>query len=334
MRHIRNIMAGIMLVAAQQIAGHGIGETTVYYPTLPAPLAAADTLTLALPGAQGGSCLVQARVGLTKVSPMVGESRQWWRVILTDSAGRELSVTPRLLLDDFDSTDRRMAVEIEADGTTLSRTVSGAFSSDPKSFNLISVVCETSSGRVSVSGGCEENHEITTVELGGAFSPVAVHVTANTRAEATMIAGRVSPLPQKALASGWNNETLEQRLASPTASVEGKWTYLDRTNEPDYARPGGRYTLAVVRNSNDTSRFDIVYLGGAEINPDGWEPYMLKGTLTPTPGLENSYTLTWYDATFNVQADENFATLSESPRLLTLDFPLLKATFRFTPLTR
>lgn len=118
------------------------------------------------------------------------------------------------------------------------------------------------------------------------------------------------------------------RLATEYADEEidnaSKWRYLDREGDTKVALPGGNYLLALVDN-------DLVYVSGAKINAGHWRKGMLKGHLTPT-GYAGYYRLQWYDATGRKLNDESYATIDDSAHTLTLTFPGLDASMRFTSL--
>ena len=106
----------------------------------------------------------------------------------------------------------------------------------------------------------------------------------------------------------------------------GIWTYLDRNMDNDYARPGGRYKLALIPADN-TDSYLLVYLEGAETNGNAWKEGMIKGKLKTTP-FENHYDLTWYDSKMEKIDRDCHADIS-TEEILTLSFPLLKSTIRF-----
>ena len=109
--------------------------------------------------------------------------------------------------------------------------------------------------------------------------------------------------------------------------TEGLWRYLDRENDTDYARPGGLYKLATIKNAAQGC-IDIVYLDGAEVHNDKWHAGMLKGRLMPTVFL-NHYDLQWYAADMTPVESEVFADISEDGAILTLSFPELRSKLRF-----
>ena len=116
-----------------------------------------------------------------------------------------------------------------------------------------------------------------------------------------------------------------------TQSPAGVWRYLDRDNDPAWSRPGGKYTLGIVRDEGEKDAWTIVYLGGAVTNSDRWSPGMRKGSLKGS-GFLRDFNLEWIDAMCGVlgEDDECSAALSDDGQILTLRFPLDKATLRFS----
>ncbi len=134
------------------------------------------------------------------------------------------------------------------------------------------------------------------------------------------------PDPEQSLTTAWTTESLTTYLnANATHPIEGIWEYLDRDTDARYCRIGGKYTIAIVADGNNTG-FDIIYLDGAQTARSAWQPGMIKGHLSPTRFL-NHYNLVWFDATMNRIDTECSATMEQNA-ILRLDFPLLKATMR------
>ena len=138
------------------------------------------------------------------------------------------------------------------------------------------------------------------------------------------------PTAPRAMQTIYNTPDHFVPAADKVNSAEGIWVYLDRDNDPRWARPGGRYTLGI-RKSDDTEEIlDIIYLGGAVTNASRWMPGMRKGRLAPTP-FTGHYHMEWTDAMFNGMdmADECSASLNDDGSILTLSFPLDRSTLRF-----
>ena len=138
----------------------------------------------------------------------------------------------------------------------------------------------------------------------------------------------ISMAPESVLATSWTRESLADYLSRSTDPVEGYWEYLDRKNDPQYARLGGRYVMAVVKSAVDSERYDLVYLSGAETLASRWSPFMLKGHLIPTV-FQSHYDLHWYDSTFEPITTDVHASITDNA-ILTLSFPLLKTVLRFS----
>lgn len=126
----------------------------------------------------------------------------------------------------------------------------------------------------------------------------------------------------------------------------GLWRHLDRDHDERMARPGGEYTLLV--RPSATVGYDIVYQSGARVNSNFWHRGMLKGHLLES-AVAGQYDLLWFDAAglpltnaeplpadVTASADRwphnsGYAVLSPgNPSVLTLTFPLLKSTIRYT----
>ena len=114
------------------------------------------------------------------------------------------------------------------------------------------------------------------------------------------------------------------------SSPEGVWIYLDRDNDPKWARPGGRYVLGIIASHADTQQWDIIYLDGAVTSANQWKPGMFKGRLIATPFVRH-YNLEWVDAQFETMdaTHECSASISDDGAILTLNFPLDHSTLRF-----
>ena len=127
------------------------------------------------------------------------------------------------------------------------------------------------------------------------------------------------------LRTSWTGEKLMRHLEN-SSFPEGIYRYLDRENDPRYARPGGSYTLALVKNTENG--YDLIYLSGAQTNSGEWKTGMVKGRLKPTI-FAGHYDLVWYDATKKELSSECSADI-EQAAILRLNFPLLKSSMRFS----
>lgn len=118
-------------------------------------------------------------------------------------------------------------------------------------------------------------------------------------------------------------------LSRVGSGVGGMWQMFDRENDNRYAVPGGEYTLACIPDPDTDGGYLLLVTKGARKCPELWPPGSLKGRLSPTP-FKKQYALTWTAADGTPLTDEAYALLSEDQQLLTLVFPLHRATLRFS----
>ena len=109
---------------------------------------------------------------------------------------------------------------------------------------------------------------------------------------------------------------------------QGFWAYFDRDTDPALASIGGSYELATVPRDDGEPGYFIIYLGGARPGSQ-WRPGEVKGILSPTI-FSHHYDLVWLDEQGLSMTAEQSATFDASGALLTLSFPLYKATVRFS----
>lgn len=202
------------------------------------------------------------------------------------------------------------------------------FESSSGTYNSLRLTIDRHAGSLSVAGGGKSVEDIFTVALDPAMLPDAVNVWSRGELTLASMSVETSLDPSGAFASGWTPGKLTEYLAASADPLEGYWRYLDRENNPQYARPGGRYLLAVVKSGSADGGYDIIYVDGAETFRDQWQPMMLKGRLRPTIFLDH-YDLEWTDSTFDTIDRDIHATVTEKS-ILTLSFPLLKTTLRFS----
>ena len=305
---------------------------------LPSPLQITDTIItrhIGLDRYDQESITAEARGALPKLKEGCGMSASCWGLTLA-APDDTLKVSLRFGNSDFgDFTDRRISVITVTRGNEelYSESVSG-FHTGADRFNTLSVTL--SDNTLSVSGGGEHSRKICDLNLDRCFRPCESSVWNVGTMRLSVFSTEVCHPPYKAFASGITREDLDRRFATTTDPVEGYWRYFDRTNDPMFARLGGRYTLAVIRSKNQTetegsypvTTYDIVYIDGAQTKADDWSPMMLKGALRSTI-FEGHYDMEWIDSTFETITDDISATITERS-LLTLNFPLLKTTIRFS----
>lgn len=140
------------------------------------------------------------------------------------------------------------------------------------------------------------------------------------------LAHRLTAQSYSSPAPVYSQAEIESALDGNADLLVGRWTYLDREVETKLASLGGKYDLAIL--PAQAGEYEIVYLGGANINADLWERPRLKGLLRAT-GFLNNYDLLWYDAAGHLLDDDNNAQLTDDGSILTLKFPVYKSQLRF-----
>lgn len=113
------------------------------------------------------------------------------------------------------------------------------------------------------------------------------------------------------------------------SSHTGRWKYLDRVS-PDNRKAvfSGAYTFDITEDPNSPDILLIVYVDGAIIDRNFWDPGQIKGRLYPT-GFPGHYNLTWYDSRRREVWPGECSATFEGINMLTLDFPILKCQMRF-----
>ncbi|MGM9846223.1 MAG: hypothetical protein ACI30K_08380 [Muribaculaceae bacterium] len=175
------------------------------------------------------------------------------------------------------------------------------------------------------------------IVCGGAAMPLFEEMVERP-ADAPAALGFTSSAPLTIMHCDMHCDTISRRLHIDPASIsaridtsdphQGFWTYFDRDTDPALAALGGSYELATVPRCDATPGYLIIYLGGA---PQGsqWRPGDVKGILTPTI-FSHHYDLLWLDEQGIAMTRDQSATFDASGALLTLSFPLYKATIRFS----
>lgn len=162
----------------------------------------------------------------------------------------------------------------------------------------------------------------------GTFNPIdsiqgQVGIYSSTLAKVSNLVIETTHDVKKILKTHHTIESLKNKFKTKVSKQEGFWSYLDRDNNPDWAKIGGKYRLALVEIDDG---FLILYVGGAEINCNGWTEGMIKGQLKKTI-FKDHYDLIWYDSMFEKVDDESHATFDGA--ILTLEFPIYKSKIRF-----
>lgn len=213
---------------------------------------------------------------------------------------------------------------IVGDSVVARRGFTEGFNAAEGSYNSVAVTLGRDSTLTVRGGGNVMSLLVDGVKAGGALDSDCRLESDRPMKVAVAVTETVDD-PARALYTGLTPELIGARLLTSTDPVEGIWEFLDRENDPVRARPGGRYCVALL--ADGSGGYDIIYMGGAEVNRDAWKPGMLKGHLSPTPFV-GQYDLMWVDAMMKPIENDISATIEEA--LMTLGFPLLKSRMRFS----
>ncbi len=312
---------------------------------------------------------VEARGALSKVKERRGLSKNHWGLTLL-APGDTVRISLRFGNTDYgDMLDRRIAtLSVTRNGSSLFDKEVAGFRMSSNELNSLNATF--TDHQLTVSGGGEQCRELAKVDIAG-FSPHEAQVWSVGQLLLTIFSTETCTPPSIALASGYTFEELKERFRTARDPLEGFWTYFDRSNDPQRARLGGQYTLAVVKKQQSEheastsgadmaqptsdsfifDNYDIIYVSGAVTLADTWQPMMLKGALRSTI-FDGHYDLEWIDSTMQPMTTDLHATLDYSQgaygdgtsasvpagsvsltgSMLTLNFPLLKTTIRFSKL--
>lgn len=286
-----------------------------------------SSVSVGIDGGEGiGSTIIDVRGAMEGIGERPGLAPAYWGIDMV--AGSDtLRLTLRHGNSAFgDILDRRQNIlSLHRNGSPVAEKDVSRFESSSGVYNTLRVEIDRRSRVLNVAGGGKSVDDIFSVPLASADNPEQLIVWG--RGHLTLSSFSVESVmsPQHAFASTWTADKLTEYLSQSEDEIEGYWRYLDRENDPAYARPGGRYLLALVGNGDG---YDIIYVDGAETRRDQWMPMMVKGRLKPTVFIDH-YDLEWTDATFETIDRDIHASVTDKT-ILTLSFPLLKTTLRFS----
>lgn len=184
-----------------------------------------------------------------------------------------------------------------------------------------SIMIEVDSGYLNLFVGDKQLKYIDTYEVGALLGSFC-GVVSSVEAKVSNFIVEMIPNKERRLQTSYSEQDLIAKFSSSATEYEGFWSYLDRDIDLDYARLGGKYRLALVKNNDG---YLIIYIDGADTNKNKWSKGMIKGVLKSTI-FKNHYDLIWYDSTFDVIDSEANAFIENS--ILTLNFPLYKSSIR------
>lgn len=298
----------------------------VYYPG--EPVLKSSSISIKAKSDNQISTQAEARVALPNLSRLAFKANECWGLTLLPSKGVPITVTLRFgnsLLGELSRTGvTRLEVKL-GNKTLFDKEVAG-FNARAKAYNTLSIRCEGS--RLAIGGGADAISPLADVEIPSAFTVNSVKLQSVGEAHVSLFTVEQCATPRHAQPTAWTGARLKEYLSRSRDPYEGVWRYFDRQNDPDYALPGGTYTIATVRaNPHSDSQYHIIYLSGADVNANHWRPYMLKGTLTRTIFSEQC-DLKWFDSDFVEITDDISAEIKDGA-ILTVAFPLYRTLMRF-----
>ena len=303
---------------------------------LEAPVTISDTVMTRTLSSGGNykaeSMSVEVRGALTKTKEGVGLSKDYWGLTLLSPADT-VDISLRFGNTDFgDILDRRTAyLRVDNNRRALYDAEVDGFRMSAGNLNTLSVSLDNNT--LNIYGGGDNLRHLASVDVSGLSLPQSVNLWSVGQLLVTVLSTEVCTSPTETLDTRYTPRWLDERFSSSRDPLEGYWTYFDRSTDPSYAHIGGKYTLAIVREDGDTAGDDnlyrIVYVSGAVTCADKWRSMMLKGSLSPTI-FQGHYNLRWIDSTFEAIDEDAHCTLDTEDSLLTLSFPLLKSTIRFS----
>lgn len=197
-------------------------------------------------------------------------------------------------------------------------------------YNVLGVDMKDS--QTTILAGDNHLNPIFTLDVGPQLQPVHMGVLVGSGAlinlERTVLALRSDSRINTD--TGWTRDSLDAHFAHSRDLFEGYWQYLDRDMQDTWLRLGGRYTLAIVKSSENT--YDIIYVSGAEVKDTEWHCGMLKGRLEKTI-FPDTYKAQWIDATHRSMGRDVQASV-EQGIILTLKFPVWNSSVRFSKFLR
>lgn len=107
---------------------------------------------------------------------------------------------------------------------------------------------------------------------------------------------------------------------------EGVFKLYDYQRDDAYADIGGKYCAALLPQSD--GEFDFVYMSGASVLAELWEPGMIKAKFYPT-SFKNVFDVCWVDARQSLMQHDVHADFDPLSGILTVRFPYQNAILRF-----
>ncbi len=327
---LRIFLLGLSCISLSRISAQSQWVQREYHPT---PLVLKDSAVTPSHSATAFTerLTVEARGAMSGIGERSGPAPAYWGYNLI-ADGDTLTVSIRHGNTNFgDILDSRYTrVQAVRGATSLfSCDYTDGFATSSGAYNTLQLEIDKADGKLRLSGGSHTANPIFELPFEvGDLSNMLLEVWAKGELRLSSLSTEVHHSADARLATPWTVESLNEVFVETSDPLEGYWRYLDRKNDPDYARLGGRYVLAVVRSKTVSGGYDIIYISGAETLASRWNMGVTKGHLLPTI-FQSHYNLQWYDSTFEPITHDIHASVADNA-ILTLSFPLLNTTLRFS----
>ena len=272
------------------------------------------------------SLTIEARLSVSKNKERDGVSKARWRVVWNYVSTQnydfvELTWENTNFGDIYDCRQAILSIGRVRDGVDYVFKTKKINDGVNLSTGSNSIMIEIDSGYLNLFVGDKQLKYIDTYEVGALLGSFC-GVVSSVEAKVSNFIVEMIPNKERRLQTSYSEQDLIAKFSSSATEYEGFWSYLDRDIDLDYARLGGKYRLALVKNNDG---YLIIYIDGADTNKNKWSKGMIKGVLKSTI-FKNHYDLIWYDSTFDVIDSEANAFIENS--ILTLNFPLYKSSIR------
>lgn len=320
----------LMALTAIAVNASPIYERRVYLDSLDA---VADTMvSINLPEGFMRPIAIEARIGFGPTGRDTGHRQAKagliWGMKSDDDYHMAVISPGAKTLDDMID-DRYLHLDVirhTSAGDSLIKSVECRSGINPApGHNHFAVEIDRSSKEAIISIGKSSLTTMAVIECdGSAEGRFAVMATAGVRLPLVVAAYRsVNTVPD----SGVDEAAIRMTERRPDSPI-GVWEYLDRDTDSRRALAGGRYRLGIIPAADGAAGdYDIVYLGGAEVNSQRWKPGMIKGRLKAMPFAAH-WDLLWYDSDMRLISRDINASMEQNS-ILSLNFPLMKSTIRF-----
>lgn len=272
---------------------------------------------------------LEVRAALEKNQERGGMSKQRWGVIWgAKSTESYYYVTIQNGNTDYgDFLDKRYArvtVGYNNNGADSVIVSTQLFDGIDMAIGYNSILIEWRNGMSKVFVGDKEYSYVTNIQVeDGNMGYCGIITNENLSVQSMSVASY--PDVSRQIQTEWTPDKLDEYFKASQDSIEGYWEYLDRDCNDKKALVGGRYKLALVRESG---YYKMLYVSGAKTNAKQWKCGMVKGMLHQTI-FQNHYDLIWCDSMFEHIKRDAHADITENA-ILTLWFPIYDTSIRFS----